>query len=141
MLDLLQHDRGHVLVGADIGIIRKSGVDRHAQQLFIAALVVFHHQHAHRPAFDHGPGNNRRARNHQRIERIAILTQGVGHKAIIGGVAHGRVQKAIDKQRSAGLVKLIFHGLATDRHLDQDIQAFRRIIPRRDQINAHADRI
>ena len=31
MLDLLEHNRRHVLVGHDIGILRKCLIDRHAQ--------------------------------------------------------------------------------------------------------------
>src|SRR3546814_13685798 len=39
MLDLLQHDLGHVPVGLDLVVIGKGRVDRDAQQLFIAAGI------------------------------------------------------------------------------------------------------
>src|SRR4051812_26381292 len=40
MLDLLEHDRGEVLPLADIRIIREGRIDRHADQFFIAAVLV-----------------------------------------------------------------------------------------------------
>src|SRR5437868_1675434 len=40
MLDLLKHDRRQVLPLADVRIIRKGRVDRNADQLLVAAMLV-----------------------------------------------------------------------------------------------------
>ena len=71
MLDLLQHDGRHILIGHDIGIIRKSLVHGNAEQFLIAARIVFHHQHPDWATFDNCARDNRRTRNDQRIQRIA----------------------------------------------------------------------
>ena len=40
MLDLLEHDLGHVAAAADVGIIGEHRVHRYAHQLLVAARLV-----------------------------------------------------------------------------------------------------
>ena len=58
MLDLLDHDRRQVVAVVDLVIIREGRIDRHGEQLLVAALVVLQQQHADRPHPDHAPGMN-----------------------------------------------------------------------------------
>src|SRR3546814_10057988 len=76
------------------------GADRHAQQFFVAAGVVLHPEHADRATLDHRARDHRRSRDDQRVQGIAIVAERMRDKAVIGGVAHRRVQKADDAQRS-----------------------------------------
>src|SRR6185369_6409812 len=50
-------------------------------------------------------------------------------------VAHRRVQDAVDEQRARLLVELILHRLAADRDLDDDVEAFGRIVADGNQID------
>src|SRR3546814_323869 len=75
MLDLLRHDLGQILRVLHIAIIGKGRVDRHAQKLFVTALFVRHLEHADRPRLYHRAWDKGRARDHERIQRVAILAQ------------------------------------------------------------------
>ena len=114
MLDLLGHDRRQIVEIVDLAVIRKGRIDRHGDQFLVAALVVVHQQHADRAHADHRAGNDRRAGDDERVERIAILAQSVRYEAVIGRIAHRRVQDAVDEDRARFLVELIFHRLAAD---------------------------
>src|SRR4051794_30999038 len=57
MLDLLEHDRGQILPFADVGIIRKGRIDRNANQLLVASVLVFEVENAD------GTSANNAARN------------------------------------------------------------------------------
>jgi hypothetical protein len=72
MFDLLEHDRGQVLALADIRIVREGRVHRHADQLLVAAVLVLEVEHADRPRADDAAGNERRAGDDQRVERVAV---------------------------------------------------------------------
>ena len=132
MLDLLKHDRRQVLPFADVGIIRKGRVDRHADQLLVAAMLVLQVEDADRPRADDAAGNERRARDHQRVERVAVGRQRVRDEAVVRRIAHRRVQDAVDEQRARLLVELVLHRLAADRHFDDDVDAVRRIVADRE---------
>ena len=49
VLDLLKHDRRQVMPLPDIRIIREGRVDGHADELFVAAVLVFEVEDADRP--------------------------------------------------------------------------------------------
>src|SRR6478735_4158961 len=95
MLDLLEHDRGQVLPLANVGVIRKGRVDRHADQLLVAAMLILEIKDADRPGTDNAAWDERRARDYHRVEGVAIGRQGMGHEAVIGRIAHRRVEDAI----------------------------------------------
>jgi hypothetical protein len=59
------------------------------------------------------------------------------NEAVIGRVAHRRVQDAVDEQRPARLVEFVFHRLATDRHFDDHVEAVGRIVARGNKVDAH----
>ncbi len=100
MLDLLQHDRRQVATLTHVRIIRKCGIDGHADQLFIAAMFVFKVQHANRARAHNAACDKGRTGNNQRIQRVAIRRQSVRHEAVIRRIAHRRVQDAVHEQRA-----------------------------------------
>lgn len=137
VLDLAEHDLGQIVLLADRGIIGKGRIDRDADQLLVAAMLVFQVEHRDRPRAHHAARDEGRARHHQRIERIAVGRQGVRHEAVIGRVAHRRVQDTINEQRARRLVELVFDRLAADRDLYQHVKAFGRIVAGGDMFDAH----
>ncbi len=60
-----------------------------------------------------------------------------GNEAVISGVAHRRIEEAVDHQGAGGLVHLVLDRLAADRHLDDDVDLVRRVRPERDRIDTH----
>ncbi len=137
MLDLLKDDWRHILVGHNVRIIREGLIDGHAEQFFITASIVFHHQNANRAAFDHRTGDDRRTRDDKCVQRVAIFTQCVRNKAIIGGVTHGGVQETVYEKSARSLVKFILYRFTANGNLDQHVQAFRHIVACWNQINTH----
>ena len=57
----------------------------------------------------------------QHVDRVAVVGQRMRDEAVIAGIAHRRVQEAVDEQRAGILVHLVFDRLAADRHLDDDV--------------------
>ena len=64
------------------------------------------------------PGHDRARVADEHVDRVAVGRQGVRNEAVIAGIAHRRVEEAVDEQRAGGLVHLVLDGLAADRHLD-----------------------
>ena len=60
-----------------------------AEQFVVAACFVGHLKHTDRAGLNDHAGEYRLRKNDQRIERIAILTERVVNKAVVGGVSHG----------------------------------------------------
>ncbi len=98
-------------------------------------------QHADRARAHHATGNERAARKDQRIDRIAIVRQGVRHEAVIRRIAHRGVQDAVDEQRAAGLVELVLHRLAASGHLDDHIEVLGRVVAHGDEFDLHGARL
>src|SRR5260370_25831473 len=59
------------------------------------------------------------------------------NEPVIAGIAHGGIEKPVDDKRAGVLVHLVFDRLASDRHLDDDVDLARRIDPDRNGVNAH----
>ena len=89
----------------------------------IAAMLILEVQHRDRAGAHDAAGDEGRAGHNQRVERIAVGRQRVRHEAIVGGIAHRRVQDTIDEQGARRLVEFIFHRLAAGRHFDNHIEA------------------
>jgi hypothetical protein len=51
------------------------------------------------------------------------------------------MQNAVDEQSAGFLVELIFHRLAANRHLDDDVEAFGRIVADGNQIDIHGTKL
>src|SRR5262249_2121545 len=71
------------------------------------------------------------------VDRVAVVRQGVRHETIVAGIAHRRVQEAIDNERASSLIEFVFNGFAADRHFHNDVHVLRWIGADRDGIDAH----
>ena len=74
------------------------------------------------------PGTSARVAD-QHVDRVAVARQRMRHEAVISGIAHRRIEEAVDEQRARRLVHLVFDRLAADRHLDDDVDVVGRILP------------
>jgi len=116
-------------------------VHRHRQNLFVITSFINHDQTADRAATDNGTGDHRRRANHQNVHGIAVTGQGVRDEAVIAGIEHGGVQKAIHKDRPAVLVELIFDGLTPLRDFDKSVHVIGRVHANRDFGDVHGEMV
>ena len=63
--------------------------------------------------------------------------QGVGHEAVIRGIAHRRVQDTVNEQRARFLVEFILHRFAAGGHFDDHVEALGRIVAHGDFVDLH----
>ena len=124
-------------VFGDILVAQRQLGRRNGNDLLVLAGIVFHDKHADRPDIDDAARHQRARVADQHVDRIAIARQRVRHEAVIAGVAHRGVQKAVDEQRAGLLVHLILDRLAADRHFDDDVDVLRRILSDGYGFNAH----
>ena len=137
VLDLLQRDVGEVAVSLDLVVALGQLRGRHRDDLLVAAGLVFHQQHADGAHAHHGARHDRAGVGDQHVAGVAVAGQRMRDEAVIAGVAHRRIEEAIDHQRAGFLVHLVFDRLAANRHFDDDVDVVWRIYSDRDGVNAH----
>ena len=137
VLDLLEGDVGEIGVIAHALVAPRQLDGRDCDHLLVAAAVILHDENADRPAVDHRTRHDRARIAHEHVDRIAVGGERVRNEAVVTGVAHGRVEKAIDEQRARSLVHLVLDRLAADRHFDDDVDVLWRVFACRHGIEAH----
>lgn len=85
VLDLAEHDRRQIALFLNIGIVGEGGVVGNADQLLVAAVLVFQVQHRDRANAHDRAGHEGRAGNDQRVKRIAVGRKRVRHETVVGG--------------------------------------------------------
>ena len=93
---------------------------RHRDDLGVGALLVLHPEHAERAHRDPAAGERRVVEEHQHVERVAVLREGVGHEAVVGRV-HGRREKSTVEPDDVALVVVLVLVPAAARDLDHDV--------------------
>jgi len=110
-------------------MVPASVAGRHTDDLVVAAGLVDHPEHPDRPGFDEHAGMNGLREQHQCVEGVAILTQGVLDEPVIGRIAHRRVQVAVQTQAAGHVVNLVLVALALG-NLDRDVELHRALLHR-----------
>ena len=118
------------------------GVDllvRNREDLLVAALFVFHHQHANRHTADNGTWRQLVAAYDQHVYWVAVVRQGVWHEAVVARVEHRREQDTVNKDSTAFLVHFVFH-CGVRRYFDYDVDVDRWVFATGDfgQIHDHS---
>ena len=123
VLDLEAVELRHVVDVADVLHPRVAGRD--AEDLVVAALLVGHAEHADGAAADQAAGEGRLLQQHQRVERVAVLAEGVLDVAVVGGV-HGRGEEEAVEPHPTGLVVdfVLVPAPLGDLHEDVELQHF-----------------
>ena len=75
-----------------------------------------------RPGLDPHAGVRRVLQEHQRVERVAVPAQRVGHEPVVGGIGGGREQPAVEEDLPGVVVDLVLVA-AAPRDLDDDVDA------------------
>ena len=135
-LNDVTHDHIVDLVAGDTGAVQGRGdgdgkvvqvaqvlqpwiVGRDADELVVAVRFVAHAEHADRAAQHEHPGEQRLPdRDHQRVERVAVLAQGVLEVAVVTGILRRGEQGPVEPDPTAGVVDLVLLA-AAPRDLDE----------------------
>ena len=80
---------------------------RHADQLGVLAGLVAHVQHADRTRLDPHARVHRIFEQHQRIERVAVTGERVGHESVVGRIGGGREQPTVEEHPTALVIDLV----------------------------------
>ncbi|MNT03641.1 hypothetical protein D3C72_1381880 [compost metagenome] len=137
VLDLLDQDGGQLTVAGNLGVVGVQLVDRHGQDLLVAAGFVDHLQHADGARADDAARHHRGRVQHDDVAGVAVVRQGVRHEAVVARIVHGGVQEAVDEQGAGFLVHLVLHRQAALRDLDDDVDVPRRIRADRNGFDVH----
>ena len=70
-------------------------------------------------------GEDRLGQQHQRVQRIAVLAEGVLEEAVVGGVAERRVEVAVELDPAGLVVHLVLVARPLG-DLDDDVELHRR---------------
>jgi hypothetical protein len=119
VLDLQPLEIGQVVEVVELGL---AWVPRgHAQHLVVGALLVGHAEHADRAAEDQAAGKRRFEHQDERVERVAVLAQGVRYEAVVGRVLRRGEQRPVQADQAAFVVDLVLVP-AAPRDLDHYVE-------------------
>ena len=90
---------------------RRGSWRRHAEDLVVAAGLVGHPEHADRAALDEAPGERRLLEDHERVERVAVLAEGVLDEAVVGRVGRRGEEHAVEADPPGLVVDLVLVAL------------------------------
>jgi inorganic pyrophosphatase len=137
VLDLAQAQLVHVGGLLPVLVDRQDLVDRHREQLGIATGFVLHLQEPDRPARDDDAGGERKRRDHQHVDRVAVVAERLRDVAVVARVVHRRAHEAVDEHRAAFLVDLVLDRVGVHRDLDDHVELVGRTRSRSDVVQAH----
>src|SRR5690606_4488503 len=125
VLDILFEGFAQVVERLDM--ILADIVGRHADKLLVHLTVIFEVEHADSPARRDQAMRQGFVNNDQRVQRIAVVTHGVGNVAVVRRVAKQRAVDTIQNQAPGLLVQL---DLVSAAFLDLDYYVYdvRRVI-------------
>src|SRR4051794_19883358 len=110
VLDLQAVELRHV---EDVGEVGLAGIRRrNGEDLVVPALLVGHPEHADGAAGDQAPRKGRLLEQHQGIERVAVLPEGVLDVAVVGRISGGGEEHPVQADAAGGMVQLVLVSLA-----------------------------
>src|SRR5690554_4828794 len=112
-------------------------VVRHGHQFGITAGFVFHVQYAYRATANHRASLYRVGGNHQYVQRVAIVGQGVGDEAVVGRVEHRGGHEAVNQQGAHVFVQFVLDRGAVGRDFDGNVDVFWRVLASGDVVELH----
>ena len=118
-------------------IDREDFIHWHGEHFGVATGFIDHLEHTNRAASHNHTRDQRKRRDDQHVNRIAIVGDGVGHITVVTRVMHGRAHKAIHENRAGFFVDFVFDRISVHRDFDNDIEIVRQVAPTRYFIEAH----
>jgi hypothetical protein len=109
VLDLEPVEFGHVV---DVLHMLPARIRRgHAKYLVVEAILVPHPEHPDHPAGDQAAREGGLLEEHERVERVAVVGQGVFYEAVVGRVPGGGEQHAVQPDPPGLVVHLVLVAL------------------------------
>jgi hypothetical protein len=137
VLDLLQAQVLQVFRLLPVAVDRQDLVDRHGQDLGIAAGFVGHLQHADRAATHDHAREQRERGDDQHVAWVAVVRQGLRHIAVVARIVHRGTHEAVDEDRAGVLVHFVLDRIGVHRDFDDDVEVVRHIAAGWDVVQAH----
>ena len=137
VFDLVAQQLGQIFHFLDTVIGLGQLVVRYRHQLGVATGLVHHVQHTDRAAADHGSGLNRVRGDHQHVEGVAVVGQGVGDEAVVGRVEHRGGHEAVNQQGAHVFVQLVLDRGAVGRDFDRHVDVFGRVLASGNVVELH----
>ena len=103
----------------------------HRDDLVVAAGLVAHLQHADGTHAGEHAGGQIEVEQHQHVERVAVLAEGVLEEAVVRGVPERRVQDAVEEHAAGAVVDLVLDAAAAG-DLDDGVVRAHVVLLRRD---------
>src|SRR6266566_5060491 len=119
-LDLAKPVLSEVAQGSDL--VEPRIADRYAEYFLVVAMLVAHEQRADRTRWHDATREGRLLDNDQRVQRVAVPTDGVHDEAVIGRIVHRGEQDTIEADATGRLIELVF-GARASRDLYEDVNA------------------
>ncbi len=94
-----------VMVAVELGVIDVDGDD-----FVIHLVLVFHGHQADGAGGDEAEGGDGFGTEDEDVEGVAIVGEGLGDEAVVGGVVDGGVQDAVELEEAGFFVELVFVG-------------------------------
>ena len=121
-----------------IAVIRRVA-EGDGDDLLVQAAAVRHFDDSDGIAPHQGHGIDGRVAEDEHVQRVAVVRQRAGQKAVVGGIDRGSIEHAVEPQQPRFLVQLIFF-LAALRDLDERLEVLFRDPRLRDVVpDIHAD--
>ena len=119
VLDLHTVELGQVV---DVAQVLLAGVVAgHAEDLVVTALLVAHAEHPDGARPDEAAGERRLLDQHQGVERVAVLAQGVFDEPVVRRVLGGGEQRPVQPDPAGVVVELVLVAAALG-NLDGDVE-------------------
>src|SRR5665213_807481 len=96
----------------------------HAQDLVVATLLIRHPEHTDRATFDEAAWKGRLVDEHECVERVAVVAEGVVYEAVVGRIASRREQHAVESNPPGLVIELVLVAM-TLGDLDCDVELHR----------------
>src|SRR5690606_34715274 len=109
----------------------------HGHQFGITTGFVFHVQYAYRAATNDRASLHRVRGDHQDVQWVAVVGQGVGDETVVGRVEHRSGHEAVNQQGAHVLVQFVLDRRAVGRDFDGNVDVFWRVLASWDVVELH----
>ena len=102
LLEVVLRDVVQLVEPVGIGIAQR---DR--QHLLVGRAAVHQVEQPDGPGVDQTAGEDRDGHEHQDVQRIAVVAERAGQKAVVAGIVHGAVEHPVQPEHAELLVELV----------------------------------
>lgn len=137
VLDLLQAQVLQVFRLLPVLVDRQDLIDWNGQHFGVLAGFVGHLQHADSAATHYHAWDQREWGDHQHVDRVAVVGQGIRDVAVVAWVVHSGAHETVHEDGAGFLVHFVLDRIRVHRDLDNHVEIVRQVFAGRYFIQAH----